>query len=234
MGLPRSVVPLESNPEVFTQFAHQLGLSTRYAFHDIYSLTEPDLMAFLPRPMAAIVLLFPLNDLFESLKSSDNGNNAADTLNPIWLKQTVRNACGLYALLHSIANNQDLLQIDSKLEQFLKLNHRDGNKYADDQTDDFIVSISELYNQSSHSGQTEAPNSDDEVNLHFITYIESGGHIFEMDGRRSNGARCLGESSSTDLLEEPLVKKRVQWYMDNTEEEMKLQFSLLGLAPSWD
>ncbi|SCU77534.1 LAME_0A01420g1_1 [Lachancea meyersii CBS 8951] len=236
----RSVIPLESNPEIFTKFARSLGLSNGYAFHDIYSLTEPDLMAFLPRPMKAIVLLFPLNAFFDAAKDlSEDSNAGAKTgvsagENPIWFKQTVRNACGLYALLHSLSNNPQLLENDSKLGHFLTHNKRADNRYADDQTDNFIVSISEMYNENSSLGQTEAPSAEDEVDLHFITFIESQGNVYEMDGRRPNGAKLIGKMSSGDLLEDPLVKKTAQWYMNNADEKMKMQFSLLGLAPTWD
>ncbi|SCU78502.1 LAFA_0A06920g1_1 [Lachancea sp. 'fantastica'] len=241
MSPQRSVVPLESNPDIFTRFAHSLGLSSDYAFHDIYSLTDPDLMAFLSRPMKAIVLLFPLNSFFEAAKEDHSGDQTADLdthaptkQNPVWFKQTVKNACGLYALLHSLSNNPELLEKDSKLEHFLKHNKRVDNKYADDQTDDFIVSINEMYNENSSLGQTEAPSAEDEVDLHYITFIDYQGCLFEMDGRRPNGAKFIGKASAGDLLEDPLVKKSTQWYMDNAEEKAKMQFSLLGLAPKWD
>ncbi|SCU81813.1 LANO_0B04258g1_1 [Lachancea nothofagi CBS 11611] len=233
MAMPRSVVPLESNPEVFSKFAQRLGLSKQYAFSDIYSLTDPDLLAFMPRPMKAIILLFPLNEFFESSKSSDIKEDS-DTNKPAWFKQSVRNACGLYALIHAMSNNRELLEEGSKLGQFLETHPRSDSKYADDQTDDFIVSISELYNETSALGQTVAPPADEEVDLHFITYIEKNGQVYEMDGRRPNGAKFLGKSLSEDLLDEPLVKNRIQWYMKHATEDMKLNFTLLGLAPSWD
>ncbi|SCW01255.1 LAFE_0D08548g1_1 [Lachancea fermentati] len=233
MSLPTSVVPLESNPEVFTKFAHSLGLSESYAFHDIYSLTDPDLLAFLSRPMKAIIMLFPLNSFFESSKNEEDLPTSAATA-PTWFKQNVRNACGLYALLHSLSNNTNLLKDDSKLIQFLQSNPRSNCQYADDATDNFIVSVNELYNENSSQGQTEAPEADAEVNLHFITFVEHEGNVFELDGRRPTGAKLLGPSSSIDLLEEPIVKKRFLWYTNNSDDEMKLNFSLLGLAPSWD
>lgn len=58
MSTKRSVIPLESNPEVFTQFAHNLGLDESHEFVDIYSLTDPDLLGFVPRPVKALILLF--------------------------------------------------------------------------------------------------------------------------------------------------------------------------------
>ncbi|SCU80936.1 LAMI_0B04214g1_1 [Lachancea mirantina] len=233
MSLPKSVVPLESNPEVFTGMAKKIGLKNGFEFYDIFSLTEPDLLAFLPRPMTAIILLFPLNRLFESSKDSESTSANADTL-PVWFQQKVRNACGLYALLHSLSNNADCLIPDSLLGKFLQESVNTDNKFDDETTDNFIISLGDLYSQSSSQGQTEAPDANDEVDLHFITFVNRAGEVYELDGRRGDGAKSLGKSSSQDLLEEPVIKSRVQWYMDNADEDSRLKFSLLGLGPSWD
>ena len=235
--IPPSVIPLESNPDIFTKFAHSLGLSPEFAFHDIFSLTEPDLLAFLPRPMNAIILLFPINNFFDTAKDSDTLELPESVAPPvIWFKQTVRNACGLYALLHSLSNNRNLLTKHSILDKFLEANKRENGLYNDNATDDFIVSINELYNENSTQGQTEAPDASAEVDLHFITFIEHKGKIYELDGRRQDGSHVLGTSSSSsgDLLDEDLIKDRVSWYMNNADESIKLNFSLLGLAPAWD
>lgn len=235
----RSVVPLESNPEVFSAFAHGLGLDESYAFVDIYSLTDPDLMAFTPKPVKALILLFPLNGFFEASKSDVQGSaptSIADD-NPVWFRQSVKNACGLYALLHSLGNNPEILHGNSKLLSFLQSQTPPQSKYADEATDNFVFSISESNSDMFQQGQSQAPDADEDVNLHYITFVEKGGKIYELDGRRSQGARLLGEASlaaDEGLVGEPLVADRVQWYMDNADEQSKLQFNLLGLAPSLD
>lgn len=35
---------------------------------------------------------------------------------------------------------------------------------------------------SSLAGQTEAPPAEDEVNLHFVAFVEKEGYLYEMDG----------------------------------------------------
>lgn len=237
MSTERSVIPLESNPEVFTQFAHKLGLDESHEFVDIYSLTDPDLLGFVPRPVKALILLFPLNEVFESEKNLRvDGNTELKTTDgdqPVWFKQTIRNACGLYGILHSLANNEELLKTDSRLLNFLKSNQRDNGQYADEITDDFVVSLSEDNAERFRQGQTQAPENG-EVDLHFITFVEHNGKIYELDGRRPSGARLLGVTQDKDLLGQSLVSDRVQWYMDNAAEESKLNFSLLGLAQPWN
>ncbi|GAV56200.1 hypothetical protein ZYGR_0BA01060 [Zygosaccharomyces rouxii] len=235
-GEEPSVVPLESNPEVFSDFAHGLGLDKSYGFVDIYSLTDPDLMAFTPGPVVALILLFPLNDFFETSKD-DAPANKESPYEPVWFRQSIKNACGLYALLHSLSNNSHLLQKESKLLQYLQLHPVASNRYADKPTDEFILSISKTNADRFQSGQSKAPDADEDVNLHFITFVEKDGKVYELDGRRSQGARLLGNASKSPdegLLGEELVSNRVQWYMDKADEKNKLHFNLLGLAPSLD
>jgi hypothetical protein len=39
--MPKKWIPLESNPEVMTEFASRIGLDTKqYSFHDIFGLDE--------------------------------------------------------------------------------------------------------------------------------------------------------------------------------------------------
>jgi ubiquitin carboxyl-terminal hydrolase L3 len=98
-------IPLESNPEVFTKLVNLLGV--RLAFHDVYSL-EPEMLAFIPRPALALVLVFPTSDTYEQAKATDEANRQAYTGygddEIIWYQQTINNACGLYGILHAVSN----------------------------------------------------------------------------------------------------------------------------------
>jgi len=101
-------VPLESNPEVFTQLIHKLGVKG-LAFEDVYSITEPDLIAMISRPALALVLIFPTSDTYEEFREQDDAGKEVyvgkgDDEPIVWYKQTIGNACGLYAILHAISN----------------------------------------------------------------------------------------------------------------------------------
>lgn len=104
-------VPLESNPEVFTELIHALGVSPSLSYQDVYSLDDPDLLAFIPRPVYALVLVFPCGDEYEEKVAREEAGMAlydeagADEKVVFW-KQTIHNACGLYALLHGICNGK--------------------------------------------------------------------------------------------------------------------------------
>ncbi|KAL2189643.1 cysteine proteinase [Thermothelomyces heterothallicus CBS 203.75] len=69
-------VPLEANPELMTNLLHTLGLSRSLAVHDVYSLTEPSLLAFIPRPAHALLLVFPVSAAYESHRLAEDATVA--------------------------------------------------------------------------------------------------------------------------------------------------------------
>ncbi len=99
-------LPLESNPDVFNEFIHHLGASGELAFEDVFTLDEPEL---LPRPTLAVILIFPTTAAYEARKaaaeSSRTEYSGSGNGEPVvWFKQTINNACGMYAVLHALSN----------------------------------------------------------------------------------------------------------------------------------
>jgi len=88
---------------------HKLGISKALAFHDVFSIDDPDLLAFVPRPANALLLVFPVSKSYETFrivedkdKAEYEGKGAGEPV--IWYKQTIRNACGLIGILHAVSN----------------------------------------------------------------------------------------------------------------------------------
>lgn len=102
-------ISLENNPEVMTSLVHKLGLSPALSFHDVFSITDPDMLAFVPRPAAALLLVFPVSASYETSRFNEDkdkteyvGKGAGEPV--IWYKQTIKNACGLIGILHALSN----------------------------------------------------------------------------------------------------------------------------------
>jgi ubiquitin carboxyl-terminal hydrolase L3 len=233
--MSKAVIPLESNPEIFTQFAHFLGLEPQFSFFDVYSLFDQGLLSFIPRPSPAVILLFPITEEYEKFRITEEQEqqeqNKRETDDVVWFKQTIKNACGLYALLNAISNlTNDKYEPGSKILEF-KQNHADVKKI-----EALIDAFQEDYSSLATSGQTEAPDAQEDVNLHFIAIIKKDGKIFELDGRR-NGVVALGDADdkeAEDLLSERKLAERFQKYVDLADENNKLNFSVIALAPSFD
>lgn len=249
------VIPLESNPTVFTEFAHSLGLSPILSFTDIYSVSDPDLLAFLPRPIKAIVLLFPISEGYEKMMKAEESRRDSCVLeldsqsqqktskfvprlyqtesNIIWMKQNIKNACGLYALLHILLNIPNGLVVRDSIvfnlkEALISSENADVSKLVRD------IGGS-MHKDYAVQGQTAAPAAEEDVDLHFVCFVNTERGIVELDGRRG-GAVVLQESCDEigDIIESPAVIKRVEQYMSLADGENALKFAMMGLAPSME
>ena len=92
-----------------TSLVHKLGLSPALSFHDVFSISDPELLAFVPRPATALLLVFPVSKSYEQFRvTEDKDRNdyegKGDNEPVIWYKQTIRNACGLIGILHAVSN----------------------------------------------------------------------------------------------------------------------------------
>lgn len=101
----------ENNPDVMSHLLHQLGLSPSIGFHDVYSIDDADLLAFVPRPAYALLFVFPVSETYEKFRlEEDEGKQEYEGSGPgeevMWFKQTIRNACGLIGLLHGVSNGE--------------------------------------------------------------------------------------------------------------------------------
>lgn len=114
----KTFLPLESNPEIFTSLAHNLGLSPCLKFTEVYDLNEvPE------NEVLAYVLAFPTSEGYDEMVEARDqkhyskedkakevervdGDESEEVMGEkvLWLRQTIHNACGLYALLHATCN----------------------------------------------------------------------------------------------------------------------------------
>ena len=90
---------------------YKLGVSPKLAFHDVFSIDDPDLLAFVPRPAYALLLVFPVSETYERFRREEDGpideyQGSGPNEDVLWFKQTIRNACGLIGLLHGVTNGE--------------------------------------------------------------------------------------------------------------------------------
>ncbi|CDK24487.1 unnamed protein product [Kuraishia capsulata CBS 1993] len=223
--MTQSVIPLESNPEIFTEFAHSLGLVPLLSFHDVYSVTDIEVLEFLPQPIYAFVLLFPITDSFEQFRQQEAASTPESDGGVVWLKQSVKNACGLYALLHVLLNvPKSLVVKDSKADNFRR-KIQNNLKQAD--LDELVEDCCSIHESYATQGSTEAPDAEDDVNLHFVTFVAKNGRVYELDGRRTKPVDVGSFDSNDKFGKEKVIFERVQYYMELTQDP---NFALIALA----
>lgn len=65
----------------------------------------------IPRPVQAIIFLFPITEAYEKFKAEEEARitKCGQYISPevVFFKQTISNACGMIALLHSLASSDD-------------------------------------------------------------------------------------------------------------------------------
>lgn len=232
--MPSRWVPLESNPEVLTKWASQVGLSTGVVeFSDVYGLDE-DVLSFVPQPVKAVLLVFPLSDEVDKQRREQDKQvqeSGQPDIDPtlFFVKQTISNACGTIALLHAIYNSDATIKPGSILQKFqqqaMELTPDERAKLLEE-TDLFATA----HAAAASGGQSAVPENLN-TNEHFVAFVQApdpntpgARRLIELDGRRPVPLD-LGES--TDLLRDT-AKAVKEVYLKNTSS---LTFSMITLGP---
>ncbi|KAK1231376.1 ubiquitinyl hydrolase 1 [Marasmius sp. AFHP31] len=238
-GPRKRYIPLESNPEVFTKLAHALG-TTDLEFQDVYSLDD-DLLGMLPRPVLALVILFPaIGERYEEGLEQERMKTAVyegsgDGEDIVWFKQTIGTACGLYAILHAMSNGQARNHIipESLIERLLEtctpLNPHERALALEASQE-----LEEAHTSAGKDGQTAAPSDlEEEVDYHYACFVRShiSGRVYELDRMKPGPVDSgITLTEGEDLLSKPslqLVRNFIR------EEQFKYQnegFSLMALV----
>ena len=202
-------IPLESNPEVMNEFLTKIGVPDKLQICDIYGF-EPELLDMVPKPVKAVLLLFPVSPQSEDLRVAQEAKikESGQELPPgVWFTtQTIGNACGTIGLLHAVGNNLDTLgplPEGSWSHKFLT-NSLDADadaRAAMLQSDD---SIAEVHADAAQAGQSAAPDRPEDCMLHFVCFVERGGFLLELDGRKPfpiNHGPCAADALLASAIE---------------------------------
>jgi len=191
--MPPRWVPLESNPRALTSLAHKLGVPPSLAFTDILALDDWAL-DMLPRPVVAVLLLYPLTPALSAahpsapapaegepppLAPAADGAPAPGEA-PWYLTQVVSNACGTIGILHAAANASKAYGEEfapaagSFLATFMDRTAAMGAGARGDALE-AEESLSDMHAIAAAEGETAAPPPEENVDTHFVAFVEHGG-----------------------------------------------------------
>ncbi|KAH6646472.1 ubiquitin carboxyl-terminal hydrolase [Truncatella angustata] len=197
---------LENNPEVMNQLASKLGLSGEVCFYDVYSLDEPELLAHIPRPALALLVIIPLTPAWnqdrqyeDRGKGSYEGAGADEPV--IWFKQTIGNACGSIGLIHCAINGPaaEYIQSESALDVIrksaipLKMAERADILYNS-------MPFEEAHKSVEQVGDTPVLPSTEHTGQHFVAYVKAKGRLWELEGSRKGPLDRGGLDEDEDVL----------------------------------
>ncbi|KAI1617203.1 putative ubiquitin carboxyl-terminal hydrolase [Exophiala viscosa] len=237
----KTFIPLENNPEVMTSLAHQLGLSSTLAFHDVYSLTDPDLLALLPRPANALLFVYPCTKHSEAyyaqINEAEPDYDGAGSDEPVmFYRQIIHHACGLIGLLHCVTNGSaaDHIHPSSDLEGLIE-NTRPLQPVARAQYLHDSDMLEEAHSAAAELGDTTAPPLGEDPGHAFIAFVKGkDGHLHELEGRRK-GPVDLGElEDDKDVLSEKALSMGPLPFIQREEAAGTgvLRFSCTVLGPA--
>lgn len=226
-----------------TTLVQQLGLSPQLQFHDVYSLTDPSLLGFLPRPAYALLLVFPITSTYEKFREQEDATREEYTGSGpnepvVWFKQTIRNACGLIGLLHAVTNGDvtSFIEPGSSLKGLLD----QAVALPPAERADLLYNSHAL--EAAHAtaaalGDTQAPAAQDNVDLHFVAFVkDANGGLWELDGRRKGPLFRGSLADGEDVLSDHGQDLGVRAFLKREEEAGggELRFSVVMLGPSFE
>lgn len=223
-------LPMESNPETMNKYLHRLGVSERWKMVDVIGL-EGDALNWVPRPVLAVVLLFPLSDEYEEHRRQqeteiiDKGTQAPKDV--FHLKQVLSNVCGTIALVHSVANNTRQIELnDGLLKSYL--NDAEGlDASAKGALLENSTAILEAYKDVVNASGIGGQEANEPVNNHFVTFVHKDGALYELDGRKSFPINH-GPATPESLLEDAakICREFIAREPDN------IGFNVVALVPA--
>jgi len=233
-------VPLENHPEVMGHLAQELGVSSELGFYDVYSIDDLDLLAYIPRPVCALLAIVPPDTYSKVRHKEPNAaayEGSGDQEPVIWFRQTIRHACGLIGLLHSVSNGgaKQYIQAESTLDKLLK----EAVPLKPTQRANLLYESQALvaaHRSAAQMGDTDAPPVEDEASQHFISFVKADdGHLWELEGGWKGPLDRGQLGPDEDVLSEKALGLGIRAFLKEAQVEGgDLRFSLVALAPKND
>ncbi|KAG2202142.1 hypothetical protein INT47_008114 [Mucor saturninus] len=177
-------IPIESNPDVLNKIIHENGVDPTWSFIDILGFDEESI-AELPNQVAAIIFLFADTENYLQFRDREDAHlkihEQSISPNLMYFKQTITHACGMMALLHSLANNAHLVGpgLFSKIIE-------DTSNMSPEERGEYLETCQELakiHDSAARQGQSKIPSQDSIIH-HFVCFVNVDDHLYELDGSR--------------------------------------------------
>lgn len=227
-------VPLEANPQVLSDYAHTLGMSRMLRFVDVWSV---DLLEMVPAPRHAMLLLFPLTPALRAPDAFGRAAPAASAVDtvaaPLFIRQTIGNACGTIAILHALLQPAMLAAHPPAPNSALARLAADvAGKSAAECADILQKSpaLDAAQREFAQRGQTAPPSAADHIDLHFVAFLHKDGALYQLDGRRDRPV-SHGATTPQHMLRDACKVVKDKFMARDPNE---LRFTIIALVEGED
>ena len=214
--------PLESDPEIFTEYSRKIGSSDLLTFGELFSLDYKEIQV-IESPVYAVIV---------SYEESKEPNLRKENIKPtnyvtFYMKQTevLDNACGIIALLHSIGNNlgNANLQENSILFNYYERNKK---KSSDERAKDLenYEEFKNVHNEYASMGQSAHCQEQSDVKNHYVTFIFYQGNLVELDGLLDGPYVVKENIQENDLLDETVLEMKRRLEEGLVTENLSIMF----------
>ncbi|PIO77354.1 ubiquitin carboxyl-terminal hydrolase, family 1 [Teladorsagia circumcincta] len=200
---------------------------------DIISFDD-DALEHLPKPQYAVLLCLPdykkVDELMAPIYEKLRSESVVPPANVFFMEQKISNACGTFALFHALANIED--QVDLGMMVPIHLRSGSFHKWLEaakslgiDQRSDLLAndaSLAAAHDEAARRGDSRQP---EEVEHHYICYVNKDGTLFEIDSR-APFPRALGGTSGDTLVKDAGVACK-----DLMEKLDNVSFAAMALVP---
>jgi ubiquitin carboxyl-terminal hydrolase L3 len=226
-----------------TKLAHNLGLSPALSFHDVYSLTDPDLLAIIPRPANAVLFTYPGTTTSHAYtvkaKAEEPDYHGSGADEPVmFYHQIIGHACGLIGMLHCTTNGtaRDLIQPGSDLDELVK----GAEPLKVDERAQFLHDsdmLEKAHAAAAESGDSIVPKLGEDPDHAFIAFVKGkDGHLWELEGQRKGPIDLGPLAEDEDALSQRALELGPLAYLNRElgADKVDSRFSCTVLAPSMD
>ena len=226
-------LPCEANPEIMQDYVERLGAPLRAAglvFSDVLGVDE-ELLAMVPQPTVAVVLLFPVSAASEAHREAEEAVRVSTPQNaPFLCPQRIDNACGTLALIHVVASlvarGVVTLAPGSFFAKFFAETWTaapEARAAALDASDELDAAHLSL----ALEGQSAVV---DDTHLHFLALVQGiDGQLWELDGRKAAPIPHGPTSPATLLADAVRVIKEFM-----ARDPSSVRFAMVSLGPPVD
>ena len=228
--------PPENNPETIGQLARAIGVSDTITFHDVLSVTDPALLALVPRPVLALIFLcheqtyYVVRDKATPHVSPYRGSGPHEPVT--WIRQTIGHSCGSMALIHAMANGPARTHVrsgsvlDDLLTRAVPLEPEERAKLLYESNE-----LERAHMTAAVQGDSIPPRPEDPNGLHYIAFVKGDdGRLWELEGGFAGPIEWGTLKEDEDALSEAAIRMGVAKFIEAGKQIENLQFSIVAVV----